>query len=211
MELLFRYETPPGPCEYLSGQTWRYEHEIVASLTAAEYQERLHQGWRRFGHLLFRPRCPKCIACHSLRVDVARFRPNRSQRRNRTLNDGVARLTVGLPSVTRDKLNLYDRYHAHQTKAKGWPAHSQKDPVEYQDGFVDNPFPIEEWRYFLGPRLVGIGYVDRVPDGLSAVYFFHEPDERPRGLGTWNVLCVIDRAAALGLPYVYLGYYVAGR
>jgi arginine-tRNA-protein transferase len=117
---------------------------------------------------------------------------------------------VGLPSVTRDKLNLYDRYHAHQTKAKGWPAHSPKDPVEYQDGFVDNPFPIEEWRYFLGPRLVGIGYVDRVPDGLSAVYFFHEPDERPRGLGTWNVLCVIDRAAALGLPYVYLGYYVAG-
>src|SRR5436190_1461996 len=63
MELLFHYETPPGPCEYLAGQTWRYEHDIVASLTAAEYQERLHRGWRRFGHLLFRPRCPNCTAC----------------------------------------------------------------------------------------------------------------------------------------------------
>ena len=49
-----------------------------------------------------------------------------------------------------------------------------------------------------------------MPEGLSAVYFFYEPGERRRGLGTWNVLSVIERAAALGLPYVYLGYHVAG-
>jgi len=207
---LFSYVTPAGPCEYLPGQTWRYEHEIVAALSAAEYQERLRQGWRRFGHLLFRPRCPSCTACRSLRVDVAGFRPNRSQRRNRKQNEGVVRLDIGRPSVTRAKLDLYDRYHAYQTGAKGWPGHPPKDADDYQDAFVDNPFPAEEWCYTLDGRLIGMGYVDVVPEGLSAIYFYYDPAERDRGLGNWNVLSVIDRAASRGVPYVYLGYHVAG-
>ncbi|HEY1379297.1 MAG TPA: arginyltransferase [Gemmataceae bacterium] len=207
---LFRYETPPGPCGYLPGQTWRYEHEVVAALSPAEYEQRLLEGWRRFGHLLFRPVCPACTACRSLRVDVARFRPNRSQRRNRKLNERVVRLAVGRPAVTPEKLDLYDRYHAHQAETKGWPEHGPKDAAEYRDSFVDNPFPVEEWRYTLAGRLIGVGYVDRLPVGLSAIYFVYDPAERERGLGTWNVLCAIDRAAALGLPYVHLGYHVAG-
>jgi arginine-tRNA-protein transferase len=206
---LFQYETPPGPCSYLPGQTWQYEHEVVSALSPAEYDERLRQGWRRFGHLLFRPACPACNACRSLRVDVAKFHPNRSQRRNRKLNSGTVRLEVGRPLVSRESLELYDRYHAHQSTAKGWPAHGPKDVAEYCDSFVDNPLPVEEWRYTVESRLVGVGYVDRVPGGLSAVYFFYEPSERGRGLGTWNVLNVIDRAASLQLPYVYLGYHVA--
>jgi len=229
MELLFRYETPPGPCEYLAGQTWRYEHVIAARLSAAEYQERLHQGWRRFGHLLFRPRCPNCTACRSLRVDVARFRPSRSQRRNRKLNEGSVRLSIGPPAVTRAKLDLYDRYHAHQAEARGWPQHPARDAATYIDSFVHNPFPIEEWCYYVGDRLVGVGYVDHLPGapsderraskaqrstlpegGLSAIYFFYDPDERHRSLGTWNVLRLIEEAGRRRLPYVYLGYYVAG-
>jgi leucyl-tRNA---protein transferase len=206
---LFQYETPPGPCGYLPGQTWRYEHEVVAALSPAEYDERLRQGWRRFGHLLFRPACPACTACRSLRVDVARFRPNRSQRRNRKLNAGVVRLEIGQPVVSRESLELYDRYHTYQAATKGWPDHGPKDVAEYRDSFVDNPLPAEECRYTLDGRLVGVGYVDRVPGGLSAIYFFYEPFERVRGLGTWNVLSIIDRAANLRLPYVYLGYHVA--
>src|SRR5581483_9585908 len=111
---------------------------------------------------------------------------------------------------TREKLDLYDRFHAYQTETKSWPAHSPKDAEDFRETFVRNPFPIEEWRYTLGHRLVGLGYVDRLPAGLSLIYFVHEPAERDRGLGTWNVLSAIDRAAALGLPHVYLGYYVPG-
>src|SRR5947209_15140825 len=130
---LFHYQTPPGPCGYLPGQTWRYEHQIVAALTPAEYQERLRRGWRRFGHLLFRPACPACTACRSLRVDVARFRPDRSQRRNRALNEGAVTLTIGRPAVTREKLDLYDRYHAFQAESKGWPEHGPKDVASYRE------------------------------------------------------------------------------
>jgi arginine-tRNA-protein transferase len=207
---LFQYETPPGPCGYLHGQTWRYEHEVVAALSPAEYEERLRDGWRRFGHLLFRPNCPSCTACRSLRVDVPRFRPTRSQRRNRKLNEGVVTLAIGRPVLSREKLDLYDRYHAHQSETKGWPDHGAKDAASYRDSFVDNPLPVEEWRYSIGVRLVGVGYVDRVPAGLSAIYFYYEPAELERGLGTWNVLSVIDRAAELQLPHVYLGYHVVG-
>ena len=58
--------------------------------------------------------------------------------------------------------------------------------------------------------MVGVGYVDRLPAGLSAIYFFHDPDERQRSLGTYNVLSVLRKAAEWNLPHVYLGYYVEG-
>src|SRR5437588_5977403 len=136
---LVRYETPPGECGYLPGQTWRFLHELVATLSPAEYEERLKQGWRRFGHLLFRPICPECTACRSLRVDVARFRPNRAQRRNRKLNEGVVSLSIGRPVLSRSALELYDRYHAYQAETKGWPDHGPKDAAVYRESFTSNP------------------------------------------------------------------------
>jgi arginine-tRNA-protein transferase len=210
MKSVFHYVAPPSQCGYLPEQVWRLEYEHVAALSPVEYRERLLQGWRRFGHALFRPRCPACSACQSLRVDVRRFRPDRSQRRARKANEGIVALRIGPPSVTRAKLTLYDRYHSHQAAAKGWPEHPAKDAQEYVGSFVDNPLPTEEWCYYLGSRLVGVGYVDVVPGGLSAIYFFYDPEERQRSLGTWNVLSILDAAAARKLPHVYLGYYVAG-
>jgi arginine-tRNA-protein transferase len=210
MEIALNYLTPAGPCGYLPEQTWQLEYDLVAALTPAEYMERLQAGWRRFGHALFRPRCPACSACRSLRIPVDRFRPDRSQRRAGRLNDGVVRVEVGVPSVSPAKLDLYDRFHAYQSEAKGWPEHGPKDAAGYVHSFVANPFPTQEWRYFLGDRLVGVGYVDALPGGLSAIYFFYDPLERARSLGTWNVLLLIEHAAARGLPHLYLGYYVVG-
>jgi len=193
----------------LPDQLWRLEYEQVGSLTPAEYEERLLHGWRRFGTILFRPRCRSCAACQSLRVVVADFRADRSQRRACRANEGVVQLRIGHPAVTRSKLALYDRYHAFQTERKGWPLHPAKDAYEYARSFVDNPFPTEEWCYYVGQRLIGVGYVDVLPGGLSAIYFFYDPDERWRSLGTWNVVGMIDKAAWKRIPYVYLGYYVA--
>jgi len=143
-------------------------------------------------------------------VDVAHFRPSRSQRRNRKLNEKTVRLNIGRPEVTAEKLDLYDRYHAFQAEQKDWPSHPPKDAAEYYTSFVEHPFATEEWSYTIDDRLAAVGYVDRLPGGLSAIYFFYDPAERGRGLGVWNVLSVIDRARALGLPHAYLGYYVEG-
>jgi len=208
MESLFRYVAPPSSCGYLPDQLWSLEYEMVASLTAAEYLGRMLAGWRRFGGMLFRPRCQGCQACRSLRVDVARFRPNRSQRRVARANEGRVELRIGRPSVSRAKLELYDRYHAFQTDLKGWPLHPAKDAASYRESFVHNPAFTEEWCYHVDGRLAGVGYVDDVVGGLSAIYFFYDPEQRARGLGTWNVLTLLAEAARRGRPYAYLGYYV---
>jgi arginine-tRNA-protein transferase len=235
MESLFRYVAEPSACGYLPDRQWSLEYEFVAALSPAEYQQRMLEGWRRFGRMLFRPQCPSCRACQALRVPVERFRPSRSQRRARQRNEGEVVLRIGPPRLTREKLALYDRYHEFQSAAKGWPEHPAHDAGSYRNSFLDQPFPVEEWCYFLRQRLVGVGYVDALlgvpaapapdapgrvplatvdgtpmPGGLSAIYFYYDPRERRRSLGTWNVLCVIDEARRRGLPWVYLGYHVAG-
>ena len=60
METLFRYIAAPSRCGYLPQQTWRLEYEQVAEISPAEYMERMRDGWRRFGDMLFRPvaKCP---------------------------------------------------------------------------------------------------------------------------------------------------------
>jgi arginine-tRNA-protein transferase len=223
MESLFHYIAAPSPCGYLPEQQWSLEYEYVGTMTPGEYLQRMLDGWRRFGTMLFRPACRSCSACRPLRVLVASFHPDRSQRRCWKTNQGAIELRMGKPSVSRAKLALYDRYHAHQTEAKGWPQHPAKDAASYVDSFVHHPFPVEEWCYYLNNRLVGVGYVDHLPTGpeggrhpgadvrgLSAIYFFYDPAERARSLGTYNVLCLIEEAARRGLPYLYLGYYVEG-
>jgi leucyl-tRNA---protein transferase len=210
MESLFRYLAPLSTCGYLPDRNWRLEYEMVAELSAEEYLQRMKEGWRRFGHTMFHPLCPSCRACQSLRVPVDAFRPNRSQRRCGKLNRDDVELRIGEPSVTRQKLKLYDRYHSFQSDAKGWPQHPAEDPGSYGESFVANPFVTEEWSYYFERRLVGVGYVDVLPEAMSAIYFFYEPQLRERSPGTWNVLCILEEARRRRLQHVYLGYFVAG-
>lgn len=207
---LAMFVTPASPCGYLPGEMWQFDYEIVVEASRDDYERRLLSGWRRFGRSMFRPRCRHCSECRSYRVSASGFQPNRSQRRNRTLNEANVRLVIDVPSVTPEKLELYDRFHSHQVERVGWPEHGPKEYADYHESFVDNPFPAEEWRYYVADRLVGVGYVDEVSVGLSAIYFYHDPDFRDRGLGTWNVQCVIDEARKRGLPHAYLGYRIRG-
>ena len=210
MQSLFTFNTLPGPCGYLPDQTWSLHYEVVGQISPREYLERLKSGWRRFGFSLFRPECPSCQRCQSLRVPVATYKPNRSQKRAAAANEHEIRLEIGEPSVTITKLALYDQFHDFQHFNKGWPKHGEENPGAYLESFVENPFPTEEWCYYLGEELVGVGYVDCLPEGLSAIYFFYDPKERDRSLGTYNVVSIIHEAARRRLPHVYLGYFVEG-
>jgi arginine-tRNA-protein transferase len=208
MNSLARWLAPEHACGYLPDRLARLEYERVTVLDPAGYGSRLLQGWRRFGRALFRPRCRACTECRALRVDVDRFRPNRSQRRACRANERSIRLKIGKPRCMADTLALYERYHRSQASLKGWPE-IDIDEQEYRDAFVDNPFRTEEWRFELDGELVGVGYVDDLPIALSAIYFFHAPEHRHRSLGTWNILRLISAARDRGLPHLYLGYYVA--
>src|SRR5215471_1989880 len=100
METLFHYVAPPSQCGYLPDQQWSLEYQYVGAVQPHEYMKRMAAGWRRFGSMVFRPRCLSCNACRSLRVVVDRFRPNRSQKRAWRANVADVQIVIGKPSVT---------------------------------------------------------------------------------------------------------------
>ena len=209
MKTVVSWSEPPSRCDYSADHVCGREYLYVASLRPDEYMAYLLAGWRRFGHTLFRPNCPACSDCQSIRVPVAAFRPSRSQRRAWDANRDVE-LTIGRPQLTGETLALYDAFHACQSEAKGWPAHEPDAPEAFAESFIHNPFATEQWEYRVGGKCIGVGYVDRTGGGLSAIYFFYDPKFRDRQLGTWNVLSLIDETRRRKLPHLYLGYFVGG-
>ncbi len=208
MENVVQWTADPGPCHYGPDHVCQFEYLCVATINPDEYMAYLLAGWRRFGHTLFRQHCSGRSACRSLRVDAARFRPDRSQRRTRKANEGAVRLSIGTPAISPAKIALFERFHADRSETRGWSPYEPSDLAEFAASFAWNPFPTQEWCYFLDHVLVGIGYVDVLAGGLSAIYFVRDPAYHDRSLGTWNVLNLLDRASFLGLPHVYLGYYL---
>ena len=196
----------PSTCQYLPDRLWQMRYEIVPEMGPRDFMDRLLQGWRRFGPVLFRPECPSCRMCRSLRVPVESFRPSETQRRVWKKNAIDVELRVGSPSVSPEKLDLFERFHRHGRETKGWPSDDGPD----LDLLFANPFRTEEWNYSVGGRLIAVGFVDALPEGLSAIYFVHDPAESKRSLGTYNILAMIAAARERRLPHVYLGYYVAG-
>jgi len=160
---------------------------------------------------VFRPDCPSCRQCLSLRVPVAVFRPSRTQQRIWKHNAREVELRIGAPCLTPERLEVYRAFHEHGHQTKGWPDRSAENKGASGLGvFLANPIPTEEWSYWIEDRLAGVGYVDVLDEGLSAIYFFHDPRDSRRSLGTLNILHLIEAARHRGLPHVYLGYYVDG-
>jgi arginine-tRNA-protein transferase len=197
---------PPSPCHYLPGRSSQLQYEFQPAITPGDYMERLKEGWRRFGPFIFRPVCSSCRMCQPLRVPVGSFHPTRSQRRAWKRNAADVRIRIGTPSITPEREELFEKFHQYGHETKGWP----EKGAERLDLFLLNPFPTEEWTYSIGERLVAVGYVDALPGGLSAIYFYWDPAEAHRSLGTFNILSMIASARERGLPHVYLGYYVDG-
>jgi len=199
-----RHVSQETPCPYLPGRPSRSEAYYVDGLDGADYERLLARGFRRSGRVVYRPRCRNCQECRSLRVPVAEFHLTRSMRRIRRQNADI-RVELKAPEPTDEKFNLFCRYLDHQHD--GTMARSERTFVEF---LYDSPMKSLEFQYRLGDRLVGVGIVDCWNAGMSSVYMFFEPACAARSLGTFSVLWEVDHCRRHGIPYYYLGYYVAG-
>lgn len=199
-----RHVSPETPCPYLPGRLSRSEAYFLETLDGPRHEHLLAQGFRRSGHVMYRPRCRGCSACCSLRVPVSGFRATRSMRRVWRRN-GDLRVTERKPVATMAKFSLFCRYLDYQ--------HDQTMDRSYdsfREFLYESPTATREFSYRLGRRVIGISLADRWKSGLSSVYMFFDPDFASRSLGTYSALWEIDLARREGLSYYYLGYYVAG-
>lgn len=177
------------------------------NLDAAAFGQLLRRGWRRFGNYVFRPQCPICRSCRSIRVPTDSFSPTKSQRRNLSRNAHID-VEVTRPDVTDDHVDLFNAYHRDMSRRRGWPENSTSFQ-NYYESFIGGRFEFaREFRYWNEDRLVGIGIVDEVADGLSSAYFYHDPAWRRLGPGTFSMLTELQYAQEHGIPFAYLGYWI---
>lgn len=208
------FVTSPNPCPYLPGKLERKVFTELSGPHAAELNDALGRiGFRRSQSVAYRPSCPDCTACVSVRVIVSEFTPTTTQKRilkrNRDLTVAACR-----PWSTDEQFQLLRRYLTARHPGGGM---SGMDEMDYADMVEQTPVHshIVEYREPTANgaqgRLVGACLTDQHGDGLSMIYSFYDPDHEGRpGLGNYIIMDHILRARGAGLPYVYLGYWVRG-
>jgi len=204
------YLTAPSPCPYLPGMQERKVFTHLVGRRAIGLNDALTQtGFRRSQTIAYRPACENCRACISVRVLVEDFRPSASQQRVLRANgDIVGEAAPNRPSG--EQYALFRRYLDSRHPDGGMADMSMLDySMMIEDSHIDTSLTEYRCGGPAGP-LVSACLTDRLADGLSLVYSFYAPHEAKRSLGAFMILDAITRARGLGLPHVYLGYWVEG-
>ncbi|WP_163833212.1 arginyltransferase [Spartinivicinus ruber] len=199
------YATQPHTCSYLPKQqatTLFLDPDIIISKPL--YSQLTDLGFRRSGQHLYRPHCEACCACTPVRVKVDEFKYKRRFQRILKTNQDIS-LRICPPHYCDEYYELYARYiEARHADGDMFPPSKEQF----------NSFLVGDWSFckfmecWLDNKLVAVAVMDELTKGLSAIYTFFEPELTKHSLGTYCILQQIYLAKSLGLPYVYLGYWI---
>ncbi len=208
MQILRETILTDEPCSYLENRLQSTHYKIINECSTAYCHLLITQGWRRFGTMFFRPVCPHCEACESVKIDVARYEFSKSERRTMRKNQDL-RIELCEPQMTQGHLDLHEKYHKHMETKKGWE-HTPTTAQHYHASFIQGHGNFgKEVRYIYEGKLIGVDIIDLLPDGISSTYFFYDPDFEKRSLGKLSLLYQIKMAKEARLDWIYLGYYVS--
>lgn len=200
--------TRPVECPYLD---FRMEQRIAADIEShPETHDNLARaGFRRVENWVYKPVCAGCQGCVPIRIasgDVNNggITISRNQRRVINRNRDLERNVVKNNS-TEEHYELFRKY-LNSRHDDGQMA--DMDFSSYSAMVSSSPIETRLLEYRYMGEVIGVMMIDVQDDGLSAVYSFFDPDASERSLGTYMVLDCAALAFEMGLPFVYLGYYV---
>ena len=205
------FATAAVPCPYVPG---RAERKLIVELAgrgaAGFFDELSRAGFRRSHQFAYRPACRLCSACVPVRIAVDGFAHTRSTRRVRNLNTGAENPVTGRIVAPRASDEQFRLFCAYQRSRHHDSDMATMTRAEYR-GMVEDSAVRTALVEFRDPAatLVAVSLIDRLDDGISAVYNFFDPAQSRRSLGTWSILWLVEECRRHGLPYVYLGYWIA--
>jgi arginine-tRNA-protein transferase len=201
------FTSGPVACPYVSGRAERKLIVELAGAGAADFYDELSRaGFRRSQGFAYRPACPQCLACVPVRIAVEQFTHSRSTRRVRNANSELSGRLI-TARATPEQYQLFIAYQRSRHQESDMATMSYAD---YRSMVEDTPLRtiVAEFRDASG-ALVAASLLDRLDDGVSAVYSFYDPSEARRSLGTWSILWLVEECRRQGLSHVYLGYWIA--
>lgn len=212
------YVTAPQPCPYLPG---RLERKLFTHLSHDKPLELIDRllttGFRRSQNIAYVPYCEGCQACVSVRVLTDEFTPDRSMRRVLQRNSRL--VARRMPPVPTDE--QYRLFRSYIDARHGDGGMSDMSALDFRMMVEDTVIDTFLTEYRERPEgsthlefddwpLKAVALCDRLSDGISMVYSFYDPSESAASLGTYMILEHITFAHKIGLPNLYLGYWIEG-
>ncbi|MBD0411259.1 arginyltransferase [Pseudoalteromonas distincta] len=192
-------------CSYLPN---RQEQLLVildpSCYSTDKFESLLGLGFRRSGNQIYRPHCPICSACNSVRVLAQDFIPSKSQKRK----------------LNKAKTQFEVKYST-QERPEYYPLYSKYITMRHQDGSMYPPEK-EQFQSFLlcswlkitfielwhQDTLAAVAVTDCMNSSISAIYTFFDPDFEHYSLGSVMILEQLKFAKEQNKQYVYLGYQI---